>query len=136
MVMQDLAGRLIARETRRGAAATEFDAAFRVCEKLRRPLSDYAGAGGFRSLLRRALGLAKAEEPWLGAWEVRPDGSIGISPTGSTIEPVEAARGSTLLVAKLLELLVTFIGETLTLRLVHDVWPKVAAKGSKSRGKK
>ena len=109
---------------------------FRVCEKLRRPLSDYAGAAGFRSLLSRALGLAKAEEPWLARLEIKPDGSIGISPARITAEMSQAMRGSTLLVAKLLELLATFIGETLTLRLVHDIWPKAAIRASKSGGKK
>jgi hypothetical protein len=34
-----------------------------------------------------------------------------------------AKKGGTLLVAQLLGLLVTFIGQALTLRLVRDLWP-------------
>ncbi len=50
--------------------------AFRVCEKLRRPLSKLMGVDGFHSLQSRALALACAEVPWLCALEIRPDGSL------------------------------------------------------------
>jgi hypothetical protein len=39
-------------------------------------------------------------------------------------DPEELAEGSVVLVAQLLGLLVAFIGENLTLRLVREVWPK------------
>jgi hypothetical protein len=35
------------------------------------------------------------------------------------------AEGSVVLVAQLLALLVAFIGENLTLRMVREVWPKL-----------
>jgi hypothetical protein len=38
-----------------------------------------------------------------------------------------------MLVAQLLSLLVTFIGEPLTIRLVHDVWPDVPVDNPSSR---
>jgi hypothetical protein len=94
--------------------------AIRVCEKLRRPLTTLAGAAGFHSLLVRALTLAKREAPSLGALQVKADGSLedgGLN--GNTHE----AEGVILLVAHLIGLLFSFIGETLTLRLMHDVWP-------------
>jgi hypothetical protein len=50
--------------------------AFRVCEKLRRPLTTLAGAIGFQSLILRALTLAKREAPSLSAVEVTADGSL------------------------------------------------------------
>jgi len=137
MSVQDLAARLIAEEVRLGGAAGPPSAAgFRVCEKLRKPLATYAGVAGFRSLLSRALGLAKAKEPWLAALQVNADGSIRF-PTQAESESGtnKAARGGAILVTTLLELLVTFIGEALTLRLVSEVWPKAAVKDSKSGGK-
>ena len=86
-----------------------------VCDKLARPLTTLAGAAGFRSLLTRALTLAKQESPALGAWEVQADGSLG-GLNG------EAAQSGSVLIAHLLGLMITFIGEFLTLRLLHDVW--------------
>ena len=87
----------------------------RVCDKLRRPLTTLAGAAGFRSLLARALTLAKQESPALGAWEVKSDGSLeGLNG--------EAAQSGAVLIAHLIGLMITFIGESLTLRLLHDIW--------------
>jgi hypothetical protein len=122
--MREFVERLFADEA---AAATPLEAnlplAFRVCEKLRRPLTTLAGAAGFHSLLLRALTLSKREAPSLGALQVNAAGSL------EDIEPNlydHDAEGGTLLVAHLIELLFTFIGETLTLRLMHDVWPNTS----------
>ena len=87
----------------------------RVCDKLRRPLTTLAGAAGFRSLLARALTLAKQESPVLGAWEVKPDGSLQCL-NG------EGSQSGVVLISHLIGLMITFIGESLTLRLLHDVW--------------
>jgi hypothetical protein len=93
----------------------DMQAVCRVCDKLRRPLATLAGAAGFRSLLARALALAKQESPALGAWEVKADGSLeGLDDEG--------AQSGSVLIAQLIGLMITFIGESLTLRLLHDVW--------------
>jgi hypothetical protein len=93
----------------------DMQAVCRVCDKLRRPLATLAGAEGFRSLLARALALAKQESPALGAWEVKADGSLeGLDDEG--------AQSGSVLIAQLIGLMITFIGESLTLRLLHDVW--------------
>ena len=90
----------------------------RVCEKLRRPLSHLTGPAGFSSLLTRALTLAQREAPALSGVRVTSTGTLeGLSG--------EAAQASTTLIAHLLELLTTFIGESLTLRLLHDIWPEL-----------
>ena len=86
-----------------------------VCDKLRRPLTTLAGAAGFRSLLARALTLAKRESPVLGAWEVEANGSL-------LVLNGEAAQSGEVLIAHLIGLMITFIGEALTLQLVRDVW--------------
>jgi hypothetical protein len=75
--IRDLALRLLAYENAAGktSESTEF-AAFGVCERLRQPLINLAGVAGFRSLLSRALTLARAEAPSLNAVQVAADGSL------------------------------------------------------------
>jgi len=113
---RELAQRLLTHEgVETGPAITDMQAVCRVCDKLRRPLTTLAGAAGFRSLLARALTLAKQESPVLSAWEVQADGSLqGLNG--------EAAQSGGVLIAHLIGLMITFIGESLTLRLLHDVW--------------
>jgi hypothetical protein len=98
--------------------------AFRVCEKLRQPLSRLAGVAGFRSLLSRALALANDEVRWMKAIHVRADGSLeGLDEAQAQLSETEIADGEIVLIAQLIGLLVTFIGEELTLRLVQESWP-------------
>jgi len=113
---RELAQRLVAYEgVGTGSAMADMHSASRVCDKLRRPITTLAGAAGFRSLLARALTLAKRESPVLGAWEVQADGSLqGLNG--------EAAQSGAVLIAHLIGLMITFIGEALTLQLLHDVW--------------
>ena len=93
-------------------------------EKLRSPLSALAGASGFSSLLLRALAIARPEAPWLSSIEIDASGAIDLAKAKPAIAS-EIAEGEIALVAALLELLVTFIGELLTLRLLRDAWPKL-----------
>src|ERR1035437_7390569 len=81
---------------------------------------------GVRALLSRALALANAEVPWLRSVHVNTDGSFqGLDELGAQVDPDEIFDGCVVLLAQLLGLLVAFIGELLTLRLVRDVWPKL-----------
>jgi hypothetical protein len=94
---------------------------------LRRPLITLAGVAGFRSLLSRALTLARAEDPNLSAVQVAADGSLkGLDELASRTDKEQARDGGAILIAQLIGLLLTFIGEGLTLRLVQDVWPEAA----------
>jgi hypothetical protein len=97
--------------------------AVRVCEKLRIALTRFAGSDGFRSLLRRALALARAGVPSLQAVKLKPDGTL----EGIEVIAVDATNGgaeaAVAITTHLLGLLVTFIGEPLTLRLVREAWP-------------
>ena len=105
-------------------------AAFRVCAKLGRPLNTLAGDAAFRSLLSRALTLARAEAPSLSAVHVAADGSLkGLDELASQTDKEQAGKGGAVLIAQLIGLLLTFIGEGLTLRLVQDVWPEAAFDG-------
>ena len=102
--------------------------AFRVCEKLRQPLSRLAGVAGFRSLLSRALALANDEARWMKAVHAKADGSLeGLDEAEAQLSESEIAEGEVILVAQLIGLLLTFIGEELTLRLVQESWPDVVS---------
>jgi hypothetical protein len=101
-------------------------AALYILERLRLSLSERVGVAGYNALLKRALALAKAEMTWLGVVQVQADGTLdGFAETTLAQEKDEAARGIIALLAQLLGLLITIIGEALALRLVQNVWPKV-----------
>ena len=97
--------------------------AVRVCDKLRVTLTRFAGAEGFASLLRRALVLARAEVPSLSKVKIRPDGSVEGLEELARADGTDAAAALT---AHLLGLLVTFVGQPLTLRLVRETWPEAS----------
>jgi hypothetical protein len=126
--MRDFAKRLIACETK-GHRSSETNSlgTFPVPEKLRLHLATLMGTGGFRALLARALVVASAEVPSLRGLHVRADGSLGgTEELQGQIDPDEISEGRVVLLALLLGLLVDFIGKSLTVRLVGDVWPKVS----------
>ena len=125
--MRDFAERLIAYETKGNKSSkTKTAAVFLVGEKMRLHLTALMGNVGYRALLSRALALANAEAPWLHAVHVKADGSFGgLDELGAQVGPGKIAEGSVVLLAQLLGLLVAFIGEKLTLSLVHQIWPKI-----------
>lgn len=129
---QNLAERLVALETAHdNAFDARGDVAVQVIEELRVRLVRLAGQDGFRSLLSRALTLAKAEAPALHRVRVLADGSLeGFGGIEQIQETEPAGQAGRVLVTNLLELLVTFIGESLTLRLVRDAWPDAAIDGA------
>lgn len=106
------------------AGDTSVPSTLRVYEKLRHYLSALAGTAGFQSLASRSLTLARAEAPSLAAVQVAADGSLqGLEPLFENDQPEEAGG---ILIAQLLGLLRAFIGESLTLSLLQDVWPEAA----------
>src|ERR1039458_2207510 len=117
---RDLAQRLLAYENAAGKSSepTEF-AAFRVCETLRQPLCALAGVAGCRSLLSRALMLARAEAPSLSVVQVAADGSIqGLDELRPQVDADQAREAGIILITQLLGLLVRVVGEAVTLQLV------------------
>jgi hypothetical protein len=59
--------------------------------------------------------------------QVTADGSLQVlGETEAQSDKHQAGEGGVILLAQLLELLHTFIGAALTLRLVQDVWPDAA----------
>jgi len=114
---QEIANRLLSYEAgEQGSSEATSPAAVQVCQKLSGPLSRLVGEMGSRALLMRALTLAKREAEALSSVKVTDDGSLeGLNG--------QAEGASAVLVSHLLGLVVTFLGEALTLRLLHDVWP-------------
>jgi hypothetical protein len=104
--------------------ATKLPAAAAVSDRLRRVLSTLLGTAGFRALLARAVTLAKAEVPEMMAVVVQLDGSLAGLSLDDALGKNGFTDGEIVLVAHILGLLVTFVGEALMLRLVNDAWPK------------
>lgn len=126
--MRAFAERLIACEARDiESLGTKSPTAFPVCEKLRPHLATLVGNTGVRSLFLRALAQAEAEVPALRAIGVNGDGFLArADKLEAPADPEELSKGGVVLVAQLLGLLVAFIGDKLVLRILCDVWPKMA----------
>jgi hypothetical protein len=117
---RDLAQRLLAYQNAAGKTSepAEF-AALGVCERLRQPLITLAGVAGFRSLLSRALTLARVEAPSLSAVQVAADGSLqGLNELRPQVDEDQAREAGIILITQLLGLLVRVVGEAVTLQLV------------------
>ena len=100
--------------------------ALRVLEKLRAAVTRFAGIEGFNALQRRALALAQAEHLLLRTVTIGPDSRLeGLDAlfAGADDSGAEAIMAVT---AQLLALLIVFVGEPLTLRLVREAWPDAA----------
>jgi hypothetical protein len=125
--MKELTRRLLAYESASGKpVSAKNSATLRVCEKLRVQLTELIGVRGFHTLLSRAKAVAGAEFPWLCELGIRSDGSLEKLPElEAKFDSPAVTEGQIVLVSQLLELLVTFIGPALTLRLLHDIWPKM-----------
>lgn len=123
--MRDFAHGLVAHEAKgKKSSGTKAPLVFgAVVDKLRRPLMILAGAQVFRALLSRALALAIDEVRWLRAVHVKADGSLECPAEMAQLDKEEIANGEVVLLTELFGLLLTFIGEALTLRLLQDVWP-------------
>lgn len=120
-----ITGNLAERPMAYEAAGKDFSeekisAAIAVCEKLRQPLTALAGKEAFRALLTRALTLSKREAPALEGARVKEDGSL----EGIDQAPIHAI---TILIRHLVRLPASVIGDTLTFRLLREVWPDLAS---------
>lgn len=133
--MRDLARCLLAYEASVGnASGSKEPATLRVYEKLRQSLNGFAGVAGFQSLASRALALARTETPSLSEVQVTADGSlVGLVEFVPQIDmdknqagEYRAGEAELILIVRLLGLLLIFLGEALTQRLLRDVWPAAA----------
>lgn len=126
--LQGLARRLLDQEAG-GTNDAGVVIAHSALERMRLHLTPLVGVVGYNTLLSRALALASRDVEWLEPIRVAADGSLqGMQAAGQGLDPAEAARGGAAILSLLLELLVTFIGEDLTLRLIHDAWSNSNAR--------
>ncbi len=110
----------------RGSEAL-LDAAERASRKLGSRLARLITVVGYRALLARALHLARDEFPFLSgvrAGETDDASFDGLRAKTDGVEPASLRAALTTVLAGVLGLLTTFIGEDLTLRVVRDVWPE------------
>jgi hypothetical protein len=127
--MRELAQRLLTYEAGAGKTSEPMESpTLRVYEKLRQ----------FQSLAFRALALARAEVPSLSAARISADGTL--QGLGQVLDKFEnqidknrdraaehpAGEGGVILISSLLDLLLMFLGEALTLRLLLVTWPETA----------
>jgi hypothetical protein len=104
-------------------------ASFATVDKLRQRLEIFLGKAGFRAILTRALVLASTEANWLRAVHIRGDGSLeGLEDLATEVAPDEFLTGRVLVLAHLLGMLVSFIGEELTRQTLQDIWPTLSLK--------
>lgn len=118
---RDLARSLVASEADASTTSLQTGpASVRVYERLRRQLGASFGIDGFQALASRALALAKSESPRLGAVQITANGDLrGLG----EVEPLADDNGEAgiVLIAQLLGLFLTFLGEATTLRLIEDM---------------
>ena len=120
---RDLARSLVACEAEASTTSLQTEpATVRVYEKLRRQLGAPVGVDGFQALASRALALAKSESPQLSAVQVTANGCLrGLDEVESQTEADEDGEAGIILIAQLLGLFLTFLGEATTQRLIEDL---------------
>ena len=136
---RELSRRLFAREAKKSPKPAALAEAMEAsCRRLHGRLDPLIGAGGFRALLARALHLAKKEFPWLEAVEVEEHPACtlkGLREAAEGADALPVSEGFALVLANVIWLLVTFIGEDIALGLVREVWPGVEAGAAVSASK-
>jgi hypothetical protein len=127
---RDLARSLVASEAEASTTSLQTEAAsVRVYEKLRRQLGSPVGVEGFHSLASRALALARAESPGLSAVQIAANGGLrGLGEVESPSDADEDGEAGVILIAQLLGLFLTFLGEATTLRLIEDLRLQVGVR--------
>ena len=120
---RELARRLVASEADASTTSLHTEpATVRVYESLRRQLGSPVGVDGFQALASRALALAKSQSPRLSAVQVTANGGLqGLGEAESQTDSEEDGEAGIILIAQLLGLFLTFLGEATTLRLIEDL---------------
>ena len=120
---RDLARSLVAREADTSTTSLHTEpATVRVYERLRRQFSAPVGVDAFQVLASRALTLAKSQSRRLSAVQITANGgSRGLGEVESETDTDEDGEIGIILIAQLLGLFVSFLGEATTLRLIEDL---------------
>jgi hypothetical protein len=125
--LKSLAQRLLAHEAKKSPSPAKLAEALEVCcQRLHKRLDSLVGAGGFRALLDRALFLAKKEHPWLEGVEIQAYPGCELKALNEAMagrQPGEIRETLTIILANVIWLLVTFIGEDIVYGLIEEAWP-------------
>ena len=127
----DLAAWALATEMGDGRELKDLHmAAERACQKLCQRLSTLVTVEGYRAMLARAMQVAAVEFPFLDESSKGPPTScLGDIATSNGIPKATVHDGLTAVLAGVIGLSITFIGEGLTVRAVGEVWPDAPAIG-------
>lgn len=124
-----LALRIVEDEGLRVAASVhDADLILQVCDKMHPSISRLAGSISYRALLSRALAIARVRGQTLSALRFESDGRLVFDsehPSAELLNPDIVRNDAVILVAAFLGLLVKLIGDTVTIRIVRQVWPEV-----------
>jgi hypothetical protein len=129
--MRDWAQQLLAYEAGLpDASASDIPLVSRVLDSLRRPLVTLAGLNCWCLLLARALASGKAQTNLLRAARIGRDGGLeGYQPGKRGDRETDV-----ILIAQLLGLLASLVGEGATLRIVAGVWPGLRISDTEPSG--
>jgi hypothetical protein len=129
-MIRDWARRLIAIEVDADPHSGQTEpATLRVYEKLRRKLCAPVGVDGFQALASRALSLAKSQSPRLSAVQLTANGGLrGLAEVDLQMDTDEDGEVGIILIAQLLGLFLTLLGEAATARLIDGVPIQVEVK--------
>ncbi len=110
------------------------DATERLCQKLSLRLARLVTVEGYRALLDRSIHLGRDRFPILAGMSAGadPDACLGGLREVGPADPSTLQAAVTEVLAGLLGLLSTFIGDELTIRIVRDVWPDAPPLGPSS----
>jgi hypothetical protein len=109
-------------------AQTEL-ATLRVYEKLRGQFCAPVGVDAFQALASRALSLTKSQFPGLSAVSVAANGGLrGLDEVEAPLSTVEDGEVGITLIAQMLRLFVSLLGEAATARLIEDASHQLEVK--------
>lgn len=136
---RDLARQLLEHE--RGQRDTPVDLVStveRTFRRLHENIRNLIGQAGFQALLARAVHLTRTEAVWIQSITIHLEPVFTLTGLAERIESEggdQVMDGLVILLANLIGLLCTFIGEPLTLLLIGRIWPEVASELSGSGSK-
>jgi hypothetical protein len=118
-------------ELARGGGARGPEGTQRLFAQLHQGLAKLIGSAGVDVLLARAVVLARRDHPVLAEIALSPGGKLVGLDEGAAQNGIAVQEGAIAIVSHFIELLVTLIGEDLTMRLVGDVWPEATKEEEK-----
>jgi hypothetical protein len=122
----DIARSLLAYEAAGSTSEAVQSLAVRVCEKLRGPLCALAGVVWYRTLIGRALTLARSQTNSLGDFQIAENGSLqDVGKSSLQSDRHYASEADVLLTSHSIGLILSLLGTAVTLQLVQDVFPNL-----------